>query len=133
MRNTTNDPASGRTGNGGTDVQTAREASRQARAAVREEVRKLIAEVENLLQGVKNLADPELARARAEVENAIAATRHALRERADQVRRRANETLEASDRYVHEQPWAVIGVAALSGVVLGLLIARRGPNGPGSM
>jgi ElaB/YqjD/DUF883 family membrane-anchored ribosome-binding protein len=133
MGNTTNEPASGRTGNGGTDVQTAREASRQARAAVREEVRKLIAEVENLLQCVKNLADPELARARAEVENGIAATRQALSERADQVRRRGNETLEASNRYVHERPWAVIGVAALSGLLLGLLVARRGPNEPGSM
>jgi ElaB/YqjD/DUF883 family membrane-anchored ribosome-binding protein len=133
MQNTTNDPASGRAGNGGTDVQTAREASRQARAAVREEVRKLIAEVENLLQCVKNLADPELARARAEVENGIAATRQALSERADQVRRRGNETLEASNRYVHEQPWAAIGVAALSGIVLGLLVARRGPNEPEAM
>jgi ElaB/YqjD/DUF883 family membrane-anchored ribosome-binding protein len=133
MGNITNDPAFGRTGNGGTDVQTARETSRQARAAVREEVRKLIAEVENLLQCVKNLPDPELARARAEVENAIAATREALSERANQVRRRVNDTLEASNRYVHERPWAVIGVVALSGLLLGLLVARRGPNEPGSM
>ena len=68
MGNTTNDPASGQRGNGGTDVRTAREAARQARSAVRDEVRKLIAEVENPFQCVKNLADPELARARAEVE-----------------------------------------------------------------
>jgi ElaB/YqjD/DUF883 family membrane-anchored ribosome-binding protein len=42
------------------------------------------------------------------------------------MRRQASETLEAGDRYVREQPWQAIGVAALSGVVIGLLLGRRG-------
>src|SRR5262245_25585148 len=69
------------------EVQAAREASRQARAAVRQEVSTLIAEVEKLLRCVRAAADPEVARVRAEVESAVAATKRALVTRVDQVRR----------------------------------------------
>ena len=128
MESTLGDVTAGRH-NGGSDVEAAREASRQARAAVRQEVRKLMAEVENLLQCLKSTADPELARARAEVENAIAATKQALAERADQMRRRTNETFEAGDRYVHDRAWSAIGVAAVSAFIVGLLVGRRAIGG----
>lgn len=129
MNTPTNDIATGGRNNGGTEVEAAREASRQARAALRQEVRKLIAGVENLLRLVRNAADPEVARVRAEVESAAAATKRALAERAGEMRRQASETLEAGDRYVREQPWQAIGVAAISGVVIGLLLGRRGMSG----
>ena len=129
MDTLTNDIASGGRHNGGTEVEAAREASRQARAAVRQEVHKLIAEVENLVRCLKDAADPEVARVRAEVESAVAATKRALAERAGQVRRQAGERLEAGDRYVREQAWQAIGVAAISGLVIGLLLGRRGLRG----
>jgi len=122
MDTPTNNIATGGRHNGGTEVEAAREASRQARVAVREEVRKLIAGVENLLRCVRDAADPEVVRVRAEVESAVAGTKRALAERAGQVGRQASVTLEAGDRYVHEQPWQAIGVAAISGLVLGLLL-----------
>jgi ElaB/YqjD/DUF883 family membrane-anchored ribosome-binding protein len=111
------------------EVQAAREASRQARTAVREEVSTLIAEVEKLLRCVRAAADPEVARVRAEVESAVAATKRTLVARLDQVRRQASDTVEASDRYVRQQPWQAIGLAAVSGVVIGLLLGRQRMNG----
>jgi ElaB/YqjD/DUF883 family membrane-anchored ribosome-binding protein len=111
--------------NGGSDVRAAREASRQARAAVGEEVHKLIADVENLIRRIGDAADPELRRARAEVQNAIAATRKALAERAEQVQRQAKEAFEASDNYVREQPWQAVGMVAVVGLLIGVLIGRR--------
>ena len=111
------------------EVQAAREASVQARAAVRQEVSTLIAEVEKLLGCVRAAADPEVARVRAEVESALTATKRALAARVYQVRRQASDTVEASDRYVREQPWQAIGVAAISGVVIGLLLGRHRMNG----
>jgi ElaB/YqjD/DUF883 family membrane-anchored ribosome-binding protein len=124
MDNTTNDMTGTGRHNGGTDIEAAREASRHARSALRQEVRKLVTGVENLLRCVKDAADPEIARARAEVEHAVAATNRALAARADQVR----QTLKASDRYVHQQPWRVISVAALAALAIGLLVGRRGTN-----
>lgn len=122
MATTNDDMVAGVQRDNGPDVEAAREASRQGRAAVRQEARNLIAAVENLLRCVKDAADPEIARVRVEAESAVAATKRALAGRAVQVRR----TLEAGDRYVHERPWPVIGVAAMAGLVVGLLIARRG-------
>ena len=112
------------THNGG-GIGDLREASRQARAAVRDEVQKLIADVEGLIRRVGDAADPELRRLRAEVQNAIAATRQALAERAEQVQQRAEEVFEASDSYVRAQPWQTIGMVAVAGLLLGLLIGRR--------
>lgn len=111
--------------NGGSTVSAAREASRQARAAVGEEVHKLIADVENLIRRIGDAADPELRRARVEVQNAIAATRKALAERAEQLQRQARQAFEASDSYVHEQPWQAVGLAAVVGLFVGVLIGRR--------
>jgi ElaB/YqjD/DUF883 family membrane-anchored ribosome-binding protein len=110
------------------DARAARELSRQARSAVRQEVRTLIAEVEKLLRCVRAAADPEVVRVRAEVESAVAATKRALVARVDRVRRQASDTVEASDRYVRAQPWQAIGVAAISGVVIGLLLGRQRLN-----
>ena len=111
------------------EIHAAREASRQARTAVRQEVSTLIADVEKLLRCVRATADPEVVRVRAEVENAVAATKRALVARVDRVRRQASDTVEASDRYVRAQPWQAIGVAAMSGVVVGLLLGRQRMNG----
>lgn len=111
--------------NGRGEIGDVREASRQARAAVREEVQKLIADVEGLIRRVGDAADPELRRMRAEVQNAIAATRQALAERAEQVQQRAGEVFEASDSYVRAQPWQTLGAVAVVGLFVGFLIGRR--------
>jgi ElaB/YqjD/DUF883 family membrane-anchored ribosome-binding protein len=111
-------------GEDGVDVAGARETSRRARAALGREVYILIADVENLLRCVRSAADPELTCLRADVESAITKTRRALAERAHRLRRQAGETLGAGDRYVHQNPWAVIGLTAISALLGGLLLAR---------
>lgn len=102
-----------------------REAARHARAEVSQEVDKLIDEVENLMRRVGDAADPELRRLRTEVQGAIADTRRALSDRSGWAQRqaiRAREVFEASDRYVHEQPWQTVGIAAVTGLLIGSLI-----------
>jgi ElaB/YqjD/DUF883 family membrane-anchored ribosome-binding protein len=37
----------------------------------------------------------------------------------------AQHALERSDRYVHAQPWQVVGVAATSGLLVGLFMGGR--------
>jgi ElaB/YqjD/DUF883 family membrane-anchored ribosome-binding protein len=38
---------------------------------------------------------------------------------------RAREAAKATNRYVHENPWPSLGVAAGAAFILGLLIGRR--------
>jgi ElaB/YqjD/DUF883 family membrane-anchored ribosome-binding protein len=103
----------------------AREAARQARVAANQEVRRLIADVEELIRRVGDAADPELARLRAKVESTVATTRKAISDGTEQVQRQAKDAFEASDRYVRDQPWEAIGIAALAGLAIGLLVGRR--------
>lgn len=103
----------------------ARAAPRQARLAVNQEVRKLIADVEDLIRRVGDAADPELARLRSKVESTIATTKKAVSDGAEQAQRQAEEALAAADRYVRDQPWEAIGIAALAGVAVGFLLGRR--------
>jgi len=116
--------------NGGSARDAIREASRHARAEVGQEVDRLIDEVENLMRRVGDATDPEMRRLRGEVQSAIADTKKALGDRSGWAQRqatKAKEAFEASDRYVHEQPWQTIGIAATTGLLIGCLvgISRR--------
>jgi ElaB/YqjD/DUF883 family membrane-anchored ribosome-binding protein len=111
--------------NGGSAKEAMREASRHARAEVSQEVDKLIGEVENLIRRVGDAVDPEMRRLRGEVQSAIADTKKALGDHGGWVQRqtsRAKEAFEASDRYVREQPWQTVGIAAVTGVLIGCLV-----------
>ena len=111
--------------NGGSAKDAMREASRHVRAEVGQEVDRLIDEVENLMRRAGDAADPEMHRLRGEVQSAIADTRKALGDRSGWARRqatKAKEAFEASDRYVHEQPWQTVGIAAVTGLLIGCLV-----------
>jgi ElaB/YqjD/DUF883 family membrane-anchored ribosome-binding protein len=41
------------------------------------------------------------------------------------VKRATREAAEATDHWVHQNPWSSMGVAAAVGVLLGVLVSRR--------
>jgi len=51
-------------------------------------------------------------------------TREALYEAQDAVLERGRKAARATDDYVHDNPWQAIGVAGVTGLLLGLLISR---------
>jgi len=104
---------------------SARETLQQAGATGREEVQNLLADVEDLIDRVGEAADPEIRRLRAKVVDAMASTRRAISQSAEQVQRQAREAFEVSDRYVRNQPWEAIGIAAIAGIAVGYLVSRR--------
>jgi ElaB/YqjD/DUF883 family membrane-anchored ribosome-binding protein len=103
----------------------AREAAQHAGAAASDEVHNLIADVEDLIDRVGDAADPELRRLRAKVADAVNTAKKSIAEGVGQVQGQGNQALEAGDRYVRNQPWEAIGIAALAGLAVGFLVARR--------
>lgn len=103
----------------------AREAAQQAGAAAGEEVQNLIADVEDLIDRVGDAADPEIRRLRSKVAAALATTKKSIAEGVEQVQGQAKQAIDASDQYVRNQPWEAIGIAALAGLAVGFLLARR--------
>jgi ElaB/YqjD/DUF883 family membrane-anchored ribosome-binding protein len=99
---------------------------RDAKEFANGQINTFIENVEDLTDALKNVDTPEIARVKAKVKIALAAAKSALSDSAAQVRDQARQASKTTDAYVRENPWQVVGVAALIGVAVGIMVARRG-------
>lgn len=109
-------------------IESGKKASRAARnggEVTRDEWHKLVADVEDLVKKVANVDDAEISRIRSKVEHTLAEAKSAAGAGIAAVRGRAEDATEATDEYVHENPWAAIGIAAAVGVIIGFVAGRR--------
>jgi ElaB/YqjD/DUF883 family membrane-anchored ribosome-binding protein len=91
-------------------------------ATAQDELRNTVSDVDDMLgdaaergrYGVREMQDRAL-RAFDDAKERLAATR-------DEVRRLSRNAAEATDEYVHDQPWRALGLGAAAGVVLGLAV-----------
>jgi ElaB/YqjD/DUF883 family membrane-anchored ribosome-binding protein len=74
---------------------------------------------------LKDVDIPDIARVRAKVKIALAAAKSAMTDTASQLRDQAQEVGKRTDTYVRDNPWQVIGVAALVGLAVGIFASRR--------
>ncbi len=81
--------------------------------------------VDDLTKAIKDVETPEIARVRAKVKMALSAAKSALADSASQVRGQASQITKTTDSYVRENPWQVVGIAAVVGVILGVIMSRR--------
>jgi ElaB/YqjD/DUF883 family membrane-anchored ribosome-binding protein len=125
----TKQEGSGRNGGqaGTADSQSLKEAAREAarRAAGHPELEQLIADVEALIDRLGEPQDATTAQLCTRVAEAVARARRAVNDRAARVERQTREVLRAGDDYVRGQPWESVGVAAVAGLVVGMLLFRR--------
>jgi ElaB/YqjD/DUF883 family membrane-anchored ribosome-binding protein len=99
--------------------------ARSARDYANGEINSFIENVEDLTDALKNVDTPEIARVKAKVKIALAAAKSALSDGAAQVRSQAREVSRTTDTYVRDNPWQVVGIAALIGMAVGILFTRR--------
>jgi ElaB/YqjD/DUF883 family membrane-anchored ribosome-binding protein len=90
-----------------------------------QEVHDLMAHVQDLLGQLAHVADPEIARLRAKVSKALETTTRAVTNGSQRVQRHTKDAIRAGDAYVRDQPWQAVGVAAVVGLIAGILVARR--------
>jgi ElaB/YqjD/DUF883 family membrane-anchored ribosome-binding protein len=93
--------------------------------AYSEEWKNLVADVEDLVKKVAHVDDLEIAEIRAKVQDTLKKAKGTAKESLANVRERAEDVSEVTDEYVHENPWAVIGIAAAVGIVIGFIAGRR--------
>jgi ElaB/YqjD/DUF883 family membrane-anchored ribosome-binding protein len=89
------------------------------------EVKNLIADVEDLLARIADLKDADVSRVRNKVIQAVGNAKETIAESADNLRRHAREAVTATDDFVHDSPWQAVGIAALVGALVGILVTRR--------
>jgi ElaB/YqjD/DUF883 family membrane-anchored ribosome-binding protein len=103
------------------DTTHVRKAKKYANASLND----FLDNVDDLTQAIKDVETPDIARVRAKVKMAVSAAKSALADSASQVRGQARQIGKTTDTYVRDNPWQVVGIAAVVGVVLGVLMSRR--------
>jgi ElaB/YqjD/DUF883 family membrane-anchored ribosome-binding protein len=85
----------------------------------------VVAEAEQLLKVVANEGGDQAKALRAKIEQNLTVAKKRLRALEENAVEKTRAAARATDQYVHENPWRIIGVAAGLGVVIGLLMNRR--------
>ena len=89
------------------------------------EVHGALASAENLLEQAADATGDKAAALRASAMAKLHAAREKLGESVGKAVERSKEAAKATDAYVHEHPWRVIGGVLAVGVLVGLLINRK--------
>jgi len=98
---------------------------RSAKEFANGEINSFIENVQDLTDALRDVETPEIARVKAKVKIALAAAKSALSDSAAQVRSQPRQASKHTDVYVRDNPWQVVGIAALIGIVVGILASRR--------
>jgi len=89
------------------------------------QVNNFLDSVEDLTKALKDIESPDIARVRAKVRVALVAAKSAVADTASQLRSQAQQVGKRTDTFVRDNPWQVIGIAAVVGLAVGILASRR--------
>lgn len=89
------------------------------------EFKAVVADAEALLKATANIGDDKLAELRVKAEETLRNAKQRMMEIQSDLVANTKAAAQATDEYVHENPWRSIGLATSLGVVVGLLISRR--------
>ena len=89
------------------------------------DMKAVIADAEELLRATTGATGERISAARARAEETLRAARQKLAGLDEAVVDQAKEAARAADEYVREHPWGAVGIAAVAGLLLGVMISRR--------
>ena len=103
--------------------------TQSAQDRLMEDFTTVVADTERLLKTLAGATGEKAQGVRAEIDRNLEVAKARLAEIEKVAVERGRAAAQATDQYVHEHPWqsiaAASAVAAIAGVVVGLLIARR--------
>jgi ElaB/YqjD/DUF883 family membrane-anchored ribosome-binding protein len=85
----------------------------------------VVADAEELLRATASQAGEKAAVARERIQASLATAKVKLGEAERALLEKTKEAAKVTDDYVRENPWQAVGIAAVAGLVLGILISRR--------
>jgi ElaB/YqjD/DUF883 family membrane-anchored ribosome-binding protein len=86
---------------------------------------KVVSDAEGLLKAVGSMPGDKAAEVRASVESSLNSAKARLRDLQGAAVEKTTAAARAADDYAHDNPWPLIGAAALFGFVLGLVVGDR--------
>ncbi len=97
----------------------------RAKSRMAGDIRSVIADGEDLLKAAADVSSEGFAIARQKFEKKLDSAKAKLADASHAAVEKTKETATAANRYVHGNPWPVIGVATVAGLLIGFLVARR--------
>lgn len=94
-------------------------------AGVSHEFHNFVDDVEHLIKETSSLTGEELDQARAKLNKRIAAARDLVEKNGDSLAKQARKSIAVGNKYVHQQPWQIIGAGVAAGLLIGLALVRR--------
>ena len=95
-----------------------------ARSQLVDDFNKIASDTEALLRAMASVPGEKASALRASVEANLASARERMRDLQGAAYERGTAAVRMTDEYVHENPWPLIGGAALVGFIIGLSMRR---------
>ena len=89
------------------------------------DLKAVVNDADALLKASAGDVSARMSGVRDRLEESVKATRARIAEMEDAVVAQTKAAAEATNQYVHENPWPSIGIAAAAGLVVGVLLGRR--------
>lgn len=89
-----------------------------------QDLRVVMADAEELLRATAVQAGEKVSAARERIQENLAAAKVRLAAAQETVVARTRQAANATDEYVHENPWKAVGIGAGVGLIIGMLISR---------
>ncbi len=93
-----------------------------ARQQLVDDFSKVVADAEGLLKAVRDVPGEKVDAMRASVEARLGAAKEKLRAIQDTAVEKTTAAAKAADTYAHDNPWPLIGAAAVLGFLVGLWV-----------
>lgn len=90
-----------------------------------DDLKMVIKDAEDLLKNTRQQADEGYQVARARFESTLSNARTGLSSLEESAMTAARDAMETADEYVQSHPWQSVGIGAVAGLVVGLLLSRR--------
>ena len=103
----------------------AEEVTSAGREPLANDLKSIIADAEELLKATASTTGERILAARERAEASLKSARERLANMDDAALAQVKEVAKSADEYVREHPWGAVGIAAVAGLLLGVLISRR--------
>lgn len=100
-------------------------ASTESRGKIVEDLKAVIRDAEELLRNTGDQADSQFQSAKARFSSTLQNAKSTLSDTQDTIIARTKDAAATADKYVQENPWRSVGVVALAGLLIGLLVGRK--------
>jgi ElaB/YqjD/DUF883 family membrane-anchored ribosome-binding protein len=97
----------------------------QAKEKLSSDFRSIMDDVDSLMSATTNKAEGDISALRARILDRLDGAKERVIDAQHEAVDRAKKAAAATDHFVHDHPWQAVGMAAVIGVAIGVLIGRR--------